>query len=217
MELQIDDVGESVVLGELGACDPLQQRIELGLLVIFLGKQAQLQRQPDKTRVIPLLRGFGAQLFEDLGQALEDEEHVLVASQGDHTGRGEPTAEPPARCDGEGFQRVAVFLATEQCIVRNEHVCEKNLAGMNGELLACRVTARGESERLPDVDVEKTDLRFDAPDQQMRSKVVDVPSRARKRDVAAAPVLVEKRDHELTNPPGCDPNAVELSEQRTIG
>ncbi len=72
MEMQIHDVGESIVLGELGACHPLQQRIELRLLVILLGKQAELQRQPDETRVIPLLRGFGAQRFEDLGQALED-------------------------------------------------------------------------------------------------------------------------------------------------
>ncbi len=88
---------------------------------------------------------------------------------------------------------------------------------MNGQLPACRVAARGESERLLDVDVEKTDLPIDAPDQQMGPKVVDVPSRARKRDVAAAPVLVEKRDHELTNPVGGDPNAVEVSEQRTVG
>src|SRR5438445_230035 len=96
-------------------------------------------------------------------------------------------------------------------------VGEENLAGVRGQLPACRVAARGESERLLNLDVEKTDLRIDAPDQQMRLKIVDVQNRARKRDVAAASVLVEKRDHELTNPVGGDPNAVELSEQRTIG
>src|SRR5881397_2892088 len=49
VELQIGDVGEPVVLGKLGARHPLEQCIELGLLVMFLREEAILQRQPYET------------------------------------------------------------------------------------------------------------------------------------------------------------------------
>ena len=85
VELQVGDVRESIVIRELGARDSLEQRVELGLLIMFFGEQAVLQRQPHEAGIVPFLCRLTPLDFQDVGQPLEHEQHIFRPSHRDET------------------------------------------------------------------------------------------------------------------------------------
>jgi len=124
VKLQVGDVREPVVLGELDTRNPFEQRIELGLVIMFFGEQAVLQRQPYETRIVPFLRRLAALRFEDVRQPLEDEQDVFRPSGRHHAGRRCPAAESAARGDAQGFQGIVLLLAPQQPVIGDEDFVE---------------------------------------------------------------------------------------------
>ncbi len=202
VELEVGDVREPVVIRERRARHAFEQGVELGLLVMFLGKEAILQRQPYETGIVPRLGRLAPLRFEDVGQALEHEQHVFNPVGWYETRFGHPAAEPSPRGDAEGLQGVIAFLAAQQGIVRNEHFGEQNPAAVAGQLLSGRCAAGGHGKRVLHLRVEESDFLLRAPNREVCAEVSEIASGAGECDGLAASILVEKRDHEPPQPRG---------------
>ncbi|MBK6489695.1 MAG: hypothetical protein IPF98_23205 [Gemmatimonadetes bacterium] len=141
LELLVDDVGGGIALGEdLARCE-LDEGVQFLLGVVLLGKQRQLQRQPDEARMPPRAGGDAAHRLGQLQVLGEDRQRRVGLAPREPLGDGQPPHKLSAGQHGKLACAVVLLELPQQAVVRNEDLAQQDVPSARRGRLSQRRTA----------------------------------------------------------------------------